>query len=65
MEKLVEKGLCKDIGLSNSNKKQVQDILDACKIKPATLQVSWKPSTGWSLYSPNSNYTPVISFTTP
>lgn len=46
MEKLVEKGLCKDIGLSNSNKKQVQDILDACKIKPATLQVSWKPSTG-------------------
>ncbi|PIK56581.1 hypothetical protein BSL78_06502 [Apostichopus japonicus] len=43
MEKLVEKGLCKDIGLSNSNKKQVQDILDACKIKPATLQIELHP----------------------
>lgn len=39
MEKLVEKGLCKDIGVSNFNNKQLQDILDICKVKPANNQV--------------------------
>lgn len=39
MEKLVEKGLCKDIGVSNFNNKQLQDVLDICKVKPATNQV--------------------------
>ncbi len=33
MEKLVEKGLAKNIGLSNFNSKQTQDILDMCKVK--------------------------------
>lgn len=39
MEKLVEKGLTKAIGLSNFNKRQVDDILSVSSIKPAVLQV--------------------------
>ena len=38
MEKAVEFGLVKSIGVSNFNKKQVQRILDTCKIKPVTNQ---------------------------
>lgn len=34
MEKMVEKGFAKNIGLSNFNSKQVQDILDMCKVRP-------------------------------
>ncbi|XP_013199000.2 aldo-keto reductase family 1 member B1 isoform X1 [Amyelois transitella] len=43
MEKLVEKGLVRSIGLSNFNTKQVQRILDAAKIKPVTNQVECHP----------------------
>lgn len=43
MEKLVEKGLCKDIGVSNFNNKQLQDVLDICKVKPANNQVEIHP----------------------
>lgn len=32
LEKLVEKGLVKSIGLSNFNSEQIQDILDKCKV---------------------------------
>ncbi|CAD7083093.1 unnamed protein product [Hermetia illucens] len=39
MEKLVEKGLVKSIGLSNFNSEQTKRILDICKIKPVTNQV--------------------------
>ncbi|XP_026279389.1 aldo-keto reductase family 1 member A1-B isoform X3 [Frankliniella occidentalis] len=39
MEKLVDAGLAKSIGLSNFNKRQIQNILDVCRIKPANLQV--------------------------
>ena len=38
MEIAVELGLVKSIGVSNFNKKQVQRILDICKIKPVTNQ---------------------------
>jgi len=39
MEKLVDDRLVKAIGLANFNQKQIQKILDHCKIKPALLQV--------------------------
>ncbi|KAK3930824.1 Aldo-keto reductase family 1 member A1 [Frankliniella fusca] len=39
MEALVDAGLAKNIGLSNFNKRQIQNILDICRIKPANLQV--------------------------
>ena len=38
MEKAVDLGLVKSIGVSNFNKKQVQRILDICTIKPVTNQ---------------------------
>ena len=38
LEKAVEMGLTKSIGISNFNKQQVQRILDICKIKPVTNQ---------------------------
>ncbi|XP_055604096.1 aldo-keto reductase family 1 member B1-like [Uranotaenia lowii] len=39
MEKLVDAGLVKNIGLSNFNSKQVQRVLDVARIKPVTNQI--------------------------
>jgi len=39
MEKMVEKGKVKTIGVSNFNEKQLDKILQSCKIKPANNQV--------------------------
>lgn len=39
MEKLVEKGLVKAIGLSNFNSRQIDDVLSVATVKPAVLQV--------------------------
>jgi diketogulonate reductase-like aldo/keto reductase len=39
MEKLVDEGLVKSIGLSNFNSHQIARILEICRIKPANLQV--------------------------
>lgn len=39
MEKLVEKGLVRSIGLSNFNSRQIDDILSIASIKPTVLQV--------------------------
>lgn len=39
LEKLVDEGLAKSIGLSNCNSKQIQRIYDAARIKPSVLQV--------------------------
>lgn len=52
MEKLVQKGLVKSIGVSNFNKKQIEDILGVATIKPVTNQVCIKVFTFSSL----SNY---------
>ena len=38
MERLVEKGLCKAIGMSNYNSKQLSEIMDKCSVAPAVLQ---------------------------
>ncbi|KAG2461582.1 AK1A1 dehydrogenase, partial [Polypterus senegalus] len=43
MEKLVEKGLVRDIGLSNFNSRQIDDIISIAKVKPAVLQVECHP----------------------
>jgi len=43
MEKCVELGLTKHIGISNFNIKQLEEILKACKIRPAVLQCECHP----------------------
>ena len=43
MEGLVEKGLCRSIGISNFNAQLVMDLLRYAKIKPAALQIEHHP----------------------
>ncbi|KAM4642230.1 aldo-keto reductase family 1 member A1 [Discoglossus pictus] len=43
MEKLVEKGLTKAIGVSNFNKRQLDDIINIATIKPSVLQAECHP----------------------
>ncbi|XP_068174620.1 aldo-keto reductase family 1 member A1-B [Antennarius striatus] len=43
MEKLVDKGLIKSIGLSNFNSRQLDDVLSVARIKPTVLQVESHP----------------------
>ncbi|KAM9384146.1 aldo-keto reductase family 1 member A1-B-like isoform 2-T3 [Pholidichthys leucotaenia] len=43
MEKLVEKGLVRSIGLSNFNSRQIDDVLSVASIKPTVLQVEGHP----------------------
>lgn len=43
MEKCVEAGLVKSIGISNFNSKQLERLLSVCKIKPVTNQVECHP----------------------
>ncbi|KAK2183692.1 hypothetical protein NP493_299g00019 [Ridgeia piscesae] len=43
LEKCVDEGLVRNIGLSNFNSLQIQDILDNCRIRPANLQVEIHP----------------------
>ncbi|XP_056459493.1 aldo-keto reductase family 1 member A1-B isoform X3 [Gadus chalcogrammus] len=43
MEKLVEKGLVRAIGLSNFNSRQIDDVLSIANIKPTVLQVESHP----------------------
>ena len=39
MEKMVEKGYTKSIGLSNFNESQILEIINNAYIKPSNLQV--------------------------
>ncbi|VVC28280.1 NADP-dependent oxidoreductase domain,Aldo/keto reductase, conserved site,Aldo/keto reductase [Cinara cedri] len=43
MEKLVENGLTKSIGVSNFNKRQIEDILGVATVKPVNNQVECHP----------------------
>jgi len=43
MQKLVDEGKCKNIGLSNFNIEQIESIVTDCRIKPACLQVESHP----------------------
>jgi len=43
LEKAVDQGLTKSIGVSNFNIQQIQSILDVCRIKPAVNQVECHP----------------------
>ena len=43
MEKLVDAGMVKAIGLSNFNASQVQEICDCARIKPVCNQVESHP----------------------
>ncbi len=36
MERLVEKGLAKNIGVSNFNASQLKEVLDCCKVRGKT-----------------------------
>ncbi|XP_053681219.1 1,5-anhydro-D-fructose reductase [Anopheles nili] len=39
MEEIADAGLARSIGLSNFNQRQIQRVLDNCRIKPANLQI--------------------------
>jgi len=43
MEKLVDDGLCKSIGVSNFNKRQIERVQGIARIQPATNQVECHP----------------------
>ncbi|KAK0085700.1 hypothetical protein PV325_004583 [Microctonus aethiopoides] len=43
MEGVYEKGLTKNIGISNFNSEQIQRVLKSCKIKPVTNQIECHP----------------------
>jgi diketogulonate reductase-like aldo/keto reductase len=43
LERLVDEGLCKSLGLSDVDSGQVKEIVEAARIKPAVVQVESHP----------------------
>lgn len=43
MERLVDAGLCKSIGISNFNSEQIDRLLAACRIRPVNNQIEVSP----------------------
>ena len=43
IEKLVDIGLVRTIGFSNFNSKQISEVMENCRVKPAILQVESNP----------------------
>jgi diketogulonate reductase-like aldo/keto reductase len=43
LESLVDEGRCKAIGLSNVNLRQLKEVFDIARVKPATIQVESHP----------------------
>ena len=43
IERLIDLGLVRTIGFSNYNSKQIKEVLDSCRVKPAILQVESNP----------------------
>lgn len=43
MEKLVDDGKCKSIGVSNFSEEEIESIFEGCRIKPAVNQVEVHP----------------------
>lgn len=48
MEKMVEKGFVKSIGLANFNSEQINEILSIAKIRPVVNQVENAASSEWT-----------------
>lgn len=43
MEKLVDAGLVRSLGVSNFNSAQLQQLWDNCRVKPSVLQIELHP----------------------
>ena len=43
LERLVDEGQCKAIGLSNVNLEKLKEIVDAARIKPAVVEIESHP----------------------
>ncbi len=43
LENMVERGLCRSIGVSNCNRRRLQTLQSQCRIQPAVLQIELHP----------------------
>ena len=62
MEKCVELGLVRSIGLSNFNSKQIEHVMNGCSIKPAVNQVIGLYLQQWSHHDDSLSIILIISY---